>query len=197
MIDCRIVVVDNDMAVLKALRRVLSSEFRVVTTVSNPAVLPALLNEGNTDVVLLDMNFSSGKKNGEEGVFWLNRILACSVPPSVIVMTAFETISLAIRSFKHGAVDFVLKPWDNEALFLSVKEALKERERRKPSVPPEEPFPADIHEFSPSTSLSLEDMERQLIKHVLDKNARNLSVCADKLKITRQTLYNKIRKYEL
>lgn len=204
MIDCRIIVVDNDVAVLKSLRRILLSEFSIVVTVSNPAVLPALLNEGNTDIVLLDMNFSAGKQCGEEGVFWLNHIFSRPNPPSVIVMTAFETVNLAVRSFKNGAVDFIHKPWDNESLFTAIKDALEARKKRTldPIIEEsQEMIEKDSQEtnpdFIPISTSSIEDVEKQLIKHVLEKNSGNLSVSADVLKITRQTLYNKIKKYQL
>ena len=48
-----------------------------------------------------------------------------------------------------------------------------------------------------SAVLALEEMEKQLIRHVLEKNERNIAICADILKVSRQTLYNKIKKYNL
>jgi len=45
--------------------------------------------------------------------------------------------------------------------------------------------------------LTLEEMEKQLIAGVLQKAGGNLSLAAQRLGVTRQTLYNKIRKYGL
>lgn len=136
MHEAKIVVVDDHEAVLKALRQVLSRVFRTVVCVSNPALLPALLREGDVDVVVLDMNFGTGKHSGGEGLFWLGRIRECPGPPAVVLMTAFGDIALAVDSLKRGAADFIVKPWDNEKLIETVEAAWQQRPRQ--SVPPGE-----------------------------------------------------------
>lgn len=138
MYEAKIVVVDDHEAVLKALRQVLSRVFRTVVCVSNPALLPALLREGDVDVVVLDMNFGTGKHSGGEGLFWLGRIRECPGPPAVVLMTAFGDIALAVDSLKRGAADFIVKPWDNEKLIETVEAAWQHRPRQ--SVPPGETF---------------------------------------------------------
>jgi transcriptional regulator with PAS, ATPase and Fis domain len=45
--------------------------------------------------------------------------------------------------------------------------------------------------------MTLEGMEKRMINDCLKKNDNNISIVAEKLGITRQTLYNKIRKYSL
>lgn len=138
MYEAKIVVVDDHEAVLKALRQVLSRAFRTVVCVSNPALLPALLREGDVDVVVLDMNFGTGKHSGGEGLFWLGQIRECPGPPAVVLMTAFGDIALAVDSLKRGAADFIVKPWDNEKLIETVEAAWQHRPRQ--SVPPGETF---------------------------------------------------------
>ena len=98
------------------LRTVLSHEFKTIVTVSSPVLLPALLRNGDVDLVLLDMNFGTGKQGGGEGLFWLDRILELKNPPAVILITAFGDIELAVSSLKKGATDFIVKPWDNTRL---------------------------------------------------------------------------------
>lgn len=129
MYEAKIVVVDDHEAVLKALRQVLSRVFRTVVCVSNPALLPALLREGDVDVVLLDMNFGTGKHSGGEGLFWLGRICEGPRPPAVVLMTAFGDIALAVDSLKRGAADFIVKPWDNGKLIQTVETAWRQRAR--------------------------------------------------------------------
>lgn len=129
MYEAKIVVVDDHEAVLKALRQVLSRVFRTVVCVSNPALLPALLREGDVDVVLLDMNFGTGKHSGGEGLFWLGRIREGPRPPAVVLMTAFGDIALAVDSLKRGAADFIVKPWDNGKLIQAVETAWRQRAR--------------------------------------------------------------------
>ncbi len=49
---------------------------------------------------------------------------------AVIMITAYGDIDLAVRSLKEGAADFVVKPWHNEKLIITIKEALKRKEER-------------------------------------------------------------------
>ena len=114
MRNAKIIVVDDNEAVLRSLRTILSHEFKTIVTVSSPVLLPALLRNGDVDMVLLDMNFGAGKQSGGEGLFWLDRILELKNPPAVILITAFGDIELAVSSLKRGASDFIVKPWDND-----------------------------------------------------------------------------------
>jgi DNA-binding NtrC family response regulator len=80
------------------------------------------------DAILLDMNFTSSINTGNEGLFWLNEIKKLKSDTSVIMITAYGDIDLAVRSLKEGAADFVIKPWHNEKLLGTIKEALKKKE---------------------------------------------------------------------
>jgi DNA-binding NtrC family response regulator len=127
MRDAKIIVVDDNEAILRSLRTVLSHEFKTIVTVSSPVLLPALLRNGDVDLVLLDMNFGTGKQGGGEGLFWLDRILELKNPPAVILITAFGDIELAVSSLKKGATDFIVKPWDNENLIQALTHVLERR----------------------------------------------------------------------
>ena len=181
MRDAKIIVVDDNEAILRSLRTVLSHEFKTIVTVSSPVLLPALLRNGDVDLVLLDMNFGTGKQGGGEGLFWLDRILELKNPPAVILITAFGDIELAVSSLKKGATDFIVKPWDNTRLVdtLSATEI------------------SSVAESLVSHPCTLEDMERQFIAEVLKEKKGNLTLVAQQLDISRQTLYNKMRKYGL
>ena len=63
MLDGKIVLVDDNEAVLKTLKMILAREFKTVVGVSVPTLLPALLREGDVDIVLLDMNFVTGRQD--------------------------------------------------------------------------------------------------------------------------------------
>lgn len=127
----KIIVVDDNEAVLKTLRTILSREFKTVVCASVPTLLPALLREDDVDVVLLDMNFGTGKQSGGEGLFWLDRIRERPNPPEVVLITAFGDIELAVASLKRGAADFIVKPWDNDKLLSTVIAAWNARSGRK------------------------------------------------------------------
>ena len=130
MIEARILIIDDNVAVLQSLRLVLKSSFSTVVAVSDPQLIPAIINKENVDVVLLDMNFGKGKMDGKDGLFWLDRIKHRSGidrPPAVVLITAFGDISLAVDSLKQGGDDFIQKPWDNDVLIRKVTEAVEKR----------------------------------------------------------------------
>ena len=266
----KIIVVDDNEAVLKTLRMILSREFKTVVCASVPTLLPALLREDNVDVVLLDMNFGTGKQSGGEGLFWLDRIRERPNPPEVVLITAFGDIELAVSSLKKGAADFIVKPWDNDKLLSTVIAAWESRSGRKQNSSRKEseflseetdsvvtllvnsplrkyataygkPFPGitpdalhklsdrmlngdlsllqqtieravllsnssvldsdDFYMDAPLVTVShpvtLEEMEKQFISEVLAEKKGNLTLCAQQLNISRQTLYNKMKKYNL
>lgn len=270
MIEGKIIVVDDNEAVLKTLRMILSREFKTVVCASIPTLLPALLREDNVDVVLLDMNFGTGKQSGGEGLFWLDRIRERLNPPEVILITAFGDIELAVASLKKGAFDFIVKPWDNDKLLSTACTAWKARSDRKqqsfrkesdfhseetdsvvtllvnsllrkyamaygkpfPGITPEalqklsvvmlngdltalqqtieraillsnssllgiDDFYMEDSAILTSRPVTLEEMEKQFISEVLVEKKGNLTLCAQQLNISRQTLYNKMRKYNL
>jgi DNA-binding NtrC family response regulator len=120
-----ILIVDDDSDVLLAAELVLKSEFRDVVTQSEPRRLPAMLERGRFDVVLLDMNFSAGVTSGQEGIDWLKTIRRTAPDTKVILMTAYGAVETAVRAIKEGATDFVVKPWDNDKLVATVGATLK------------------------------------------------------------------------
>jgi DNA-binding NtrC family response regulator len=119
-----ILIVDDDPDVLLAAELVLKSGFRVVTQ-SEPKRLPAMLERGRFDVVLLDMNFSAGVTSGQEGIEWLKTIQRAAPDTKVILMTAYGGVETAVRAIKEGASDFVVKPWDNDKLVATVGATLR------------------------------------------------------------------------
>ena len=126
-----VLVIDDDVDVLTAVRLLLRPEVKEVVTEKNPENIRSLLARQNFDVILLDMNFNSSINTGNEGIFWLKKIKDdFRSAASVIMITAYGDIDLAIRSLKEGAFDFVVKPWHNERLLTTIKEAVKRRDNK-------------------------------------------------------------------
>lgn len=117
----RILVVDDDTDVLTAVRVLLRTEVKEVTTEKNPEQLPSLLARNQYDLVLLDMNFNASINTGNEGIYWLKRVKEIQPTIAVIMITAYGDIDLAVRSLKEGAADFVVKPWHNEKLLEALE----------------------------------------------------------------------------
>src|SRR5579871_1079063 len=126
-----VLVIDDDIDVLTAVRLLLKTEAAEVVTEKNPENIRALLSKKTFDLILLDMNFNSSINTGNEGLFWLKKIKEFGSEASVIMITAYGDIDLAVRSLKEGAADFVVKPWHNEKLITTIKDTLKKKEGSK------------------------------------------------------------------
>ena len=123
--NATILIIDDDTDVLTAVRLLLKTDAKEVVTEKNPENLRWLLSRQSFDIILLDMNFTSSINTGNEGLFWLKKIREFGSDASVIMITAYGDIDLAVRSLKEGAADFVVKPWHNEKLVETIKATLK------------------------------------------------------------------------
>lgn len=121
----RVLVVDDDSDVLQAARLFLKQHVASVETEKDPNSISTLLRNNSYDLILLDMNFTDDVSSGEEGFFWLDKILEIDPSIAVILITAYGDVDKAVRAVKAGATDFVLKPWQNEKLLATVSSALK------------------------------------------------------------------------
>ncbi len=123
--QARLLIVDDDVDVLSAAKLLLKRHLKHVDIEKNPEKIPFLINNGEYDIVLLDMNFTRDVSSGREGFQWLDRILDLSPRMTVIMVTAYGDVEMAVRAMKAGATDFVLKPWENDKLLLTLEKALE------------------------------------------------------------------------
>ena len=144
--DASVLVVDDNEDVLTAIRLLLRDHVATVHTATSPAALPTLLRETRYDCVLLDMNFSRDASSGREGLRWLENAHAIDPGAVVVMITGYGDVDLAVRAMKHGAADFVTKPWANERLVAAVGAAARLRRSREASgaAPPTPPRPAEL-----------------------------------------------------
>ena len=118
-----ILIVDDNRNILTTVRMLLEPIFANIITIASPNSIPAKLREEHPDVVLLDMNFSSGINSGNEGLYWLREIKSLSPKTEVVLFTAYADIQLAVTGIKEGAADFIVKPFDNEKMIGTLLEA--------------------------------------------------------------------------
>ena len=118
-----ILIVDDNRNILTTVRMLLEPVFANIITIANPNSIPAKLREEHPDVVLLDMNFSSGINSGNEGLFWLREIKSLSPKTEVVLFTAYADIKLAVTGIKEGAADFIVKPFENGKMISTLTEA--------------------------------------------------------------------------
>jgi DNA-binding NtrC family response regulator len=131
MTDAHILVVDDNRHVLTALDLLLSREFSGVKCISKPGQILSELRTGSYSAVLLDMNYTAGQNTGNEGLYWLRELMKADPDLSVVMITAFGDIELAVTALKEGAVDFVLKPWDNQKLLATMLTAVRLSDSRR------------------------------------------------------------------
>jgi len=124
-------IVDDDADVALSARLLLRPLFREIVVADNPAAIPALLAAHEPEVVLLDMNFARGQSSGEEGFKALAAIRARDPQAVIVIMTAYGGVNIAVEAMKHGATDFVTKPWDNDRLIATVTSAAALRASRR------------------------------------------------------------------
>lgn len=127
----RILIVDDNKDLLIALRIILSRHFEQIEILSNPNLLLAEMDKHAYDLVLLDMNFKAGKASGNEGLFWMKKVLEKDPDMAVVFITAYGDVELAVNSMKEGASDFILKSWEEQKIVSTVLSAYRLRKSRQ------------------------------------------------------------------
>lgn len=118
-------VVDDDDDIRLSARLALAPLFAEVATTATPAEAVAMLATRRPDAILLDANFARGATDGAEGFRWLAAILAADPAAAVVMITAHSSVRVAVDAMKHGATDFVSKPWNNDRLLATVRNAAR------------------------------------------------------------------------
>ena len=102
----KILVVDDNLGIRRALEILLPVHFAEVKTIPSPATLVTSLEQFRPDVVLLDMNFNTSINTGNEGLYWAGEIKKLVPDVEVVLFTAYADIALAVEGMKRGAIDF-------------------------------------------------------------------------------------------
>ena len=117
----RVLVADDQPDVLEALRLLLKGEGFEIDSVSSPAAALRAVEQGDFDLVLMDLNYTRDTTSGREGLDLLARLRELDETLPVIVMTAWGSVDGAVESMRRGARDYVEKPWDNDRLLTMVR----------------------------------------------------------------------------
>ena len=125
-----ILIIDDNNDLLIALKLILARSFSRIDTLRNPNLILSAMDKQSYDLILLDMNFKAGQVTGNEGIFWMNKIREKDPQASVVFITAFGDVELAIRSLKEGAVDFIIKSWDEQKILSTLLSAYQLRKSR-------------------------------------------------------------------
>ena len=117
-----ILVVDDETGVQESLRLLLKTEGDVTVSADAETALRAV-SERAPDLVLLDLVMP-----GRSGLDLLADFEERGVRAPVIVLTATNTVNAAVEAMKLGAVDFITKPFDTDALRIKVRNFLEKGE---------------------------------------------------------------------
>jgi DNA-binding NtrC family response regulator len=119
--DGRILIADDQLDVLEALRLLLKGEGFTIESATSPAAIMAAVETTEFDVVLMDLNYTRDTTSGQEGLDLLARIQTNDPTVAVVVMTAWGNVDVAVEAMRRGARDFVQKPWDNARLMTILR----------------------------------------------------------------------------
>jgi DNA-binding NtrC family response regulator len=117
----RLLILDDEADMLRLLKRTLSADLDCfVDTASNAYQALALLERERFDVALADIRMPA-----MDGMEFLERIKKNNRDLTVVMMTAYGSIDLAVQAIKKGAYDFITKPFEHDKLLHLLEKALE------------------------------------------------------------------------
>lgn len=125
-INTNILVVDDQDEVLIAAKLILKRHFENVITLNDPNKILETVATHQIEVILLDMNFRMGYEDGKEGMYRFKEVREHFPDVKLILMTSYAQVERAVEGIKLGAIDYILKPWDNDKLIDTIKQCLKQ-----------------------------------------------------------------------
>jgi len=127
-----ILIADDQQDVLDALRLLLKGHGYSIETVNSPAEVLLAVARRPFDLLLMDLNYARDTTSGSEGLDVLSHLKDMDDAPSIVVMTGWATVGLAVGAMQYGVGDFVEKPWTNTRLLeILSKQVTLGRERRE------------------------------------------------------------------
>ena len=129
-----ILICDDDPTIRSSLELVLGRAGYETAPAATSAAAVDFVRGGCPDLILMDMNYTKST-SGEEGLELLAKVRVFRPEVPVILITAWGSISLAVKGIRAGAFDFVTKPWNNLALLNIIETALQV------NAAAEEPYP--------------------------------------------------------
>ncbi|MBW8332822.1 MAG: sigma-54 dependent transcriptional regulator [Prolixibacteraceae bacterium] len=120
-----ILIIDDDVTFCLMLKKLLEKHHYQVTTVFSPKDVKRMIRQEFYDVVLTDLRMPN-----VSGMDLIGMIKLESPETQIIMMTGYANISTAIQSIKHGAFNYIPKPFQPEEVLNMINEALKDTSER-------------------------------------------------------------------
>ncbi|HSN64619.1 MAG TPA: response regulator [Azonexus sp.] len=166
-------IIDDDATFNAVLVRTLERRGHPARGVADPVAALAVAAELVPARVVLDLNL-----NGSSGLALIPRLLAINPDCRVVVLTGYASITTAVDAIKLGAVQYLAKPVEIEAILGAF----------------ENDDDPDLDMVAPDEPLSVDRLEWEHIQRVLNENEGNISATARALKMHRRTLQRKLSK---
>ena len=149
----RILIADDQLDVLEALRLLLKGHGYATESVTSPQALLETLASKEFDLILMDLNYARDTTSGREGLDLLAHLQEIDTTPPIVVMTGWATVGLAVEAMQRGVGDFVEKPWTNARLLEILQDQVaigrKRRDARRQATEQsraQEEIAEDLHQ---------------------------------------------------
>jgi DNA-binding NtrC family response regulator len=117
----RVLIADDQLDVLEALRLLLKGEGYQIDSATSPAGILTAIESRDFDLLLMDLNYTRDTTSGQEGLDLLTKIQSMDNTLPIVVMTAWGSVDIAVEAMRRGARDFIQKPWENARLLTIVR----------------------------------------------------------------------------
>ena len=125
----RILIIDDEENMLHMLKTILSKKGYEIITARNGIGGLEKIETNRFDTILCDLRMPE-----MDGLSFLKTVKVKNIDSTIIMMSAYGTIDLAVEAMKHGAYDYISKPFKPDEIILTLKKA-EERERlRKENI---------------------------------------------------------------
>jgi serine phosphatase RsbU (regulator of sigma subunit) len=116
-----ILIAEDQEHVREALAMLLRGHGYAVTLCSSPNDALSAAQQQPPDLAMIDMNYQRDSTSGLEGLQLIERLRQVDGTVPIIALTAWGNVDLAVSAMKHGASDFIEKPWRNDSLLEKVR----------------------------------------------------------------------------
>ncbi|MDO4736757.1 MAG: helix-turn-helix domain-containing protein, partial [Bacteroidia bacterium] len=191
---------------ITALTVVLKKVFnKVILAPEKDEIIDKIKNTENIDVIVLDISTAPLMGDKKDWIDIIKGINSLDRGIQIITLTTFSDNALSNMSIRAGAFDSIPKPWSNDKLTISLGNALKYKrclDKINEIEQEKELLAKEITELKQGTKKhkrikKLEDIELEAIENALERCEGNITMAAQRLGVTRQTLYNKGKKHNL
>ena len=194
-----ILVSDRNKGLLTALVLFLQKEFSNVIAETEPENIVGIAKREPLDIIVLDTGQNAIAQQ-QAYLKLIGEIVALGQNIQIIVLTNFGQNGFAMECINSGAFDFITKPWNNEKLLVTVKNAYRIKEYagtlKEVGMLNSDLLEKEYRKMG-RKAITLEQMEVKMMQAALKRNKGNISLAAAELGITRQTMYNKGKKHNL